>query len=131
MQHREEFMISLHPYYEVTMRNKIFTGSAFRPYGTSFYPGSISAYLFLTLGLFFIYKMTPLQRISLYFLMPLSWFTLYISQVRSALVKHLILFVFIHLALLLTQKYRFKRLIKFIPPDNFAFYFITFNNSKT
>lgn len=76
-----------------------FTGFFFRPWGTTHAPGSASLLLYLSLPLCFFVdfdqyktkKGKSLIIIGVIFVILLSWFALFISQVRSAWIKHILI----------------------------------------
>jgi len=126
MRLQEQSLLSISTYYHHSLRGSFFSGENFRPYGTSFLPGAISVYFYLALGIFFIHVKTPLQTFLTYCSVAFNWFCLFISQVRSAFAKHVILFGVIHLLFFLGQRYRFKRTMKFLPVIVVGFLFIPY-----
>ena len=82
-------MVAISPYYNEIGKLQSFTKLTFRPYGTSFIPGGISTYLYLTLGLIFL-------RSSSWFLFilgtALSISTLILCQVRTAMIQYGVLY---------------------------------------
>lgn len=76
-----------------------FEGFFFRPWGTTHAPGSAAILLYLSLPLSFLVdfsffkskKFRVFILTSIVVIILLSWFTLFISQIRSALIKHLLI----------------------------------------
>jgi len=126
MRLQEKSLLSISAYYQHSLRGSFFSGENFRPYGTSFLPGAISVYFYLVLGIFFIHTKTPFQTFLTYCSVAFNWFCLFISQVRSAFAKHVILFGAIHLLFFFGQRYRFKRTMKFLPVIVLGFLFIPY-----
>ena len=126
MRLQEKSLLSISAYYQHSLRGSFFSGENFRPYGTSFLPGAISVYFYLVLGMFFIHTQTPFQTFLTYCSVAFNWFCLFISQVRSAFAKHVILFGAIHLLFFFGQRYRFKRTMKFLPVIVLGFLFIPY-----
>jgi len=92
---------------------KGFTEAFFRPWGTSHVAGGMAIYLFLTVGFIFLfYSMKGKAKNLFWFLIVIlgSWFTLFICQVRSAMIKHLLIFITVSYAYVLTAKFRARYL---------------------
>ncbi|OFZ48710.1 MAG: hypothetical protein A2381_05165 [Bdellovibrionales bacterium RIFOXYB1_FULL_37_110] len=126
MRLQEKSLLSISTFYQHSLRGSFFSGENFRPYGTSFMPGAISVYFYLVLGIFFMHVKTPFQTFLTYCTVAFNWFCLFISQVRSAFAKHVILFGTIHILFFLGQRYRFKRTMKFLPVVVLGFLFIPY-----
>jgi hypothetical protein len=111
---KEASVLSITSFYSKSLRNGIFTGAAFRPYGTSFLPGGFSTYFFLTIGLLFIVPIkSKLKKVLFAVSQILTVFSFFIMQVRSALLKHIFIMLGITLGLFLMSKFKFKSIIKF------------------
>jgi len=78
-------------YYSLFNKHKNFTGYFFRPWGTSHDAGAMAVFLNLSVGFIFIFfwkKTKTWNIVSLLLVITLSWYTLFICQVRSASIKH-------------------------------------------
>lgn len=101
---------------------KQYEGWRFRPWGTSHSPGGMSQYIYLTLPLILIMnpenfgspKKRKLFNVLLYLFIALSWFTMFISQVRSAWIKHILTVVISSIVAFVVGKDKLKRIINFI-----------------
>ena len=113
MQEKESAMLAISPYYQRSLR-EVFTGQSFRPYGTTFYPGAWSVYLAMTVGLIFIAPAKNLwAQIIVATSLLISWFNLFIMQIRTALLKHVIISLGAAIILLLISKHKTRSLLKF------------------
>lgn len=111
---QESSVLPITGYYMKSLRQGIFTGLNFRPYGTGFAPGSFSVYFFLTVGFFFFKaKNSVLKNALILILQILTWFCLFIMQVRSALLKHIIILVCINIGFFLISELKVKAIVKF------------------
>lgn len=108
----DTFMLGISPYYRSAMRDGVFTGLDFRPFGTAFLPGAISVYLYLAIGLVFLVKRTSkLFWTSTVVLGVLAVITLLATQVRSATLKFGFVYLISVLAVsLVTKLSAFSRL---------------------
>jgi hypothetical protein len=96
-------------YTQLFEKYKVFTEAFFRPWGTSFVAGGMSVILFLTLGfvfLFFSMKGRVYNVFIFLIVVTSSWFTLFICQVRSAMMKHVFIFVALCFTYVLTARHR-------------------------
>lgn len=78
---------------------QIFQDTYYRPWGTSFAPGGFSIFYYLTFGMIFLYGLTKttqnklrirFEYVLLVVLFMIGAFVLFLSQVRSALIKMLL-----------------------------------------
>lgn len=107
-------------YANLFKKYEIFQGSLFRPWGTSFVPGGFSIFYYLTSGfimLFYLYRPSSklgFAKLSPFFLTLysfLSYFVLFISQVRSAFLKSFLQMALFVASTFLRSGQLFKRLI--------------------
>ena len=88
LQGLDEFMLAITPTYSAAMKGDVFTNQDFRPFGTTFLPGAVSVYLFLSSGFLFLKKDFSKRYVTLLLLViALISVTLLLSQVRSAALK--------------------------------------------
>lgn len=114
MSAREASLLDLTQYYYKSLRQDIFVGINFRPYGTSVGPGAFSVYLFLTIGFLFLGDIKSFFKKALFTLLQiLNFFCLFISQVRSALLKYALILFFTSLGLFLISKVKIKSAFHF------------------
>jgi hypothetical protein len=111
MTYGETFMLALNPYYAKPLRGDQFTGWLFRPFGTSYVPGAYALFYPFTLG--FLYVVNRGLRFSIFrnLLVAIGFFGIFTSQVRSVLVKYILIFALINFALLFIQRNRFKSMV--------------------
>jgi predicted nucleic acid-binding Zn ribbon protein len=111
---KEDALLGLHPYYARPLKGEQFSGSFFRPFGTGFNAGGFSVFYYLTIGLVFL---TPTKGWG-NFMRGVTILTgsvaLFISQVRSAMVKFLLIFIMIQFIIWVSGKNRFKSGIKYL-----------------
>lgn len=116
MYHKEDFMYSISGYYKnLFTKFEVFTGQAYRPWGTTHMPGAPSVYLFLSVGVIFLTKSKKISsKIFKVIYVACSWFALLLLQVRSAWMKHIAIVAFSLGFYFLTQKNRAANIIKFL-----------------
>lgn len=113
LKHLESFMLSISPFYERAMKGKIFTGVSFRPFGTTFLPGAISVYIFLSTGFLFLKnKFSKKYSTILMIISVLVFLTLLVCQVRSAMIKYVFLVLASLFALVLNSRVKFVKLFQ-------------------
>lgn len=87
----ESSLLSISSNYQTAIKD-IFVSKDFRPFGTAFLPGVIAVYLFLTTGFLFLKKEMSRKRMLLILLTcALVALTILSAQVRSALVKYIVI----------------------------------------
>lgn len=96
-QQKEAFLIQISAYYSKLIKNDAFAGIRFRPFATSFIPGALSMYLYLTVGFLFFKKLNWKKNFFRMILIAASIHALILCQVRSALIKYLLVIIFIQL----------------------------------
>jgi len=111
---KEGHLLKISPFYSYAMKNNIFIAETFRPFGTSYLPGGFSTYMFLTVGLLFLVPMkNTFHRLVTTSAIGLSWFCLFLMQVRSTFAKQMAIIFLIQIFLFITSKFKFKTFIKF------------------
>ncbi len=105
------FMLEISPNYLRAMGHGKFIGRLFRPFGTSFVSGGISTYLFALSPLVFLKKKYIRFAIAL---LPFIFATLFICQVRSAMVKLAAFLVILFLLQLIFKQIKFSSLIQLV-----------------
>jgi len=106
-----DLLLSLNSYYSRPMKETIFTGAFFRPFGTGFNAGGYSTLYFLTVGFLFIAPRNMWFHISRLVVILITLGALIISQVRSAAVKYALVLLGISLALFIIQKHKVKAFV--------------------
>lgn len=112
---------------------KEFTAGRFRPWGTTHNPGGQSIYIYLTVGFIFIclgHIGGKLKHFLFLIIMGLSWFTLFINNVRSAFIKHILIFIGCSIIYFLSSKRKFMSFRNSIIAVMVGVVFITFNLKK-
>jgi hypothetical protein len=107
---KENFLIHISPYYMKAMKDAIFTGKFFRPFGTSYLPGAISAYFWVTVGFLFLKSKSKLGAILRTVLIGATSYAFILCQVRSAFIKFLLIILAIHIGELIYFRFRIKSL---------------------
>lgn len=105
------FMVNISSYYGTIGKFSNFTKTQFRPFGTTYIPGGISTYLYLTLGMFFL---APRSVIMMVLAVSLSIITLVLCQVRTALIQYVLLLVVFLFIQLKTTKLSAKVISRFL-----------------
>lgn len=107
---REQLLLQISPYYFKVMKEGVFTGMLFRPFGTTQLPGAPSVFLFLCVGFLFLRKSTRLFLLLKYFLITASGAAIILCQVRSAFIKFVLIVLLIHLGELIYYRFKLKGL---------------------
>lgn len=108
MSQGHKFMLGISPSYFRAMSNGKFVGRLFRPFGTSFVSGGISTYLYAFTPLLFLSKRYLRYAIVL---LPFVFATLFICQVRSAMVKLAVFLVLLFILQLAFRQIKVRGLI--------------------
>lgn len=111
---KEKFLLEISPHYRIAMKDMIFTGSTFRPFGTSFVPGTISVFFYLTLGFLFFQKKSFRANLLNFILIPLSALAIVLCQVRSALLKFVIIYLLIQIGETIFQRFKPMKIFSLI-----------------
>ncbi len=111
MYHGHKFMLGISSHYLRAMGNGKFIGRLFRPFGTSFVSGGISTYLYALTPLVFLSK--KYTRYALV-LLPFIFTTLFICQVRSAIVKLSLFLVLLLLLQILFRQIKMRSIIQLV-----------------
>ncbi|MGB0454804.1 MAG: hypothetical protein ACPGJV_13930, partial [Bacteriovoracaceae bacterium] len=101
---------------------KEFSGFRFRPWGTSHTPGGMSLFFYLTLPLILLIDFGKIKKaktkLFLKIIFPLfiivSWTSLFISQVRSAWIKHILISLATGLIYFIATKYKVRKLASYV-----------------
>ena len=110
----DSFITSINPYYKNILKDA-FTGFLYRPFSTTHLPGGYASYLALFLPLLFITKKSSfLQLVIKIVLVILCVYAMFLSQVRSSLIKGILCIVLINLILFLRGEKKLKRLLSLI-----------------
>jgi hypothetical protein len=105
---KESFIVQISPYYNKVMRDGIFAGRFYRPFGTTQGAGTISIFLFLTIGLLFFKTSTKLNYLLRTGIILASGFVIILCQIRSAFIKFVLIVIAIHLGELLFFRFKAK-----------------------
>lgn len=111
---KENFVLEISPHYQTAMKQYIYTGSTYRPFGTSFSPGSISVFFYLTLGFLFLKLKNFKWNFLSFLLIPLLTFTIILCQIRSALLKFVLIYLLIQIGDAVFKRFRLKELLKLL-----------------
>lgn len=111
---KEQFILQIAPYYNNAMRDGVFVGMLFRPFGTTQLPGAISSFLFLTVGFLFLKNVSRIGYLLRAVLISASGFVIILCQVRSAFIKFLLIIAAIHVGELLYFRFRAKGFVGLI-----------------
>ncbi|GAB4011669.1 MAG: hypothetical protein Fur0010_06460 [Bdellovibrio sp.] len=116
-----DFLNSLSPNYSSLFKKyEFFQGAVFRPWGTSFIAGGFSIFYYLLFGLVFIYGLDKdghgrirarFEYVLLMIFILIGFFVLFISQVRSALLKTLLVILLGFSSGFLKTKFLIRRLL--------------------
>jgi len=128
MLEKESGLSQIGTYYMQVMKEGVFTGPLFRPFATTMVSGAISAYLAVSVGFLFLPNWHGVARKILTFsVVLLSFLVLFLSQVRSSMIKHALLVVLSIIGFTFISKLRSKLLV----PNlliGFVFYLLIFHS---
>lgn len=111
---KENFMLQISEYYRLPMKEEVFTGILFRPFGTTHLPGAIAVYLYLSFSLLFLkIKFSKKYNLFLVLAMALAFTVMLVTQVRSAQIKLVISIIVCLVAMLITSKNKIRGLFNF------------------
>jgi hypothetical protein len=102
---KQSHLLGISRYYYKAMSNGIFTDILFRPFATTPHPGGLSIFLFLTVGFLYLKKFSFKASIFKLVLMLGSCFSIITCQVRSAMVKYLMIVGLIQLGKMLYERF--------------------------
>ena len=108
---RESLMLHISPYYSKAMKDGIFTGIHYRPFGTSQLPGAISGILFLTVGFLYLKKSNFFNNILRHIVLVLMGIAIGFCQVRSAFIKFILIIVAIRIGELIYSRFGLKDVV--------------------
>jgi hypothetical protein len=108
---KESLLLQITPYYRKALKEAIFAGIYYRPFATTQTPGTISIFLFLTLGLLYLKNTSKLQFIIKTVLIAASGYAIILCQVRSAYIKFILIIIAIHLGQLLYSRFKPRQII--------------------
>lgn len=110
---KQQHLLNMSSYYYKAMKDGIFTDNLFRPFATTSLPGVLAIYIFLTVGFLFFIKKNINATIFKWIIIALSFFTIITCQVRSALVKFLLIIIFIQLGTMFYKRFNLRSVLPF------------------
>lgn len=110
---KQQHLLNMSSYYYKSMKDGIFTDNLFRPFATTSLPGVLAIYIFLTVGFLFFMKKNIKGTIFKWIIIALSFFTIITCQVRSALVKFLLIIIFIQLGTMFYKRFSLRSVLPF------------------
>jgi hypothetical protein len=110
---KQQHLLSMSSYYYKAMKDGIFTDNLFRPFATTALPGVLAIYIFLTVGFLFFMKQNIKGTIFKWVIIVLSFLTIITCQVRSALVKFLLIIIFIQLGTMFYKRFSLRSILPF------------------
>lgn len=105
------FMLGISPHYYRAMGGGKFLGPLFRPFGTSFVAGGISTYLYALVPILYLERKYIRYALAL---VPFIFVTLFMCQVRSAMVKLLAFLSVLFLLLLMFRQLKLKSIVQLL-----------------
>ncbi|HXH73683.1 MAG TPA: hypothetical protein VNJ08_01865 [Bacteriovoracaceae bacterium] len=110
----ERHMLMISPHYEKALRG-IFVLDKFRPFGTTYLPGVVSVYLFLSTGFIFLRpKYSKKYVVLIASVIALVFLTLLVCQVRSAMIKFALILASTIFTLLVNTEKRSGKLLRIL-----------------
>ncbi len=112
-----DFMHSISPYYSNLFEKfKVFGGSNFRPWGTTYVPGGFSGYIFLSGGFtvlkFLADKNLNKQKVFCYLALTIfSFYILFIGQVRAFLLRYILFVIIMVIAYIMIKKVKVSKIV--------------------
>ena len=108
---KQNLLFGISSYYQKAMRDGIFTENLFRPFATTALPGVLAIYLYLTVGLIYFFPSTLKNTFIKGAIICASLFTLILCQIRSAMVKYLLIIALIHLSLMFFKRFSIRSIV--------------------
>lgn len=108
---KQNHLIGISSYYYKAMRDGIFTDKLFRPFATTALPGVIAVYLYLTVGFIYFFPSNLKTTIIKALIIGASLFTLIICQIRSAMVKYLLVIALIQFSLMFFRRFSLRSIL--------------------
>ncbi len=112
---KESLVLRLSHYYHKAMSDGVFTGLLYRPFATTQLPGAISAFIFLTVGFLFLKPTSKIFYVVRIVIIALSAYVLILCQVRSALIKFVMIVILIHLGEIIYYRFKAKGFLNLLP----------------
>lgn len=110
MMGREATLLKISSYYSHSLKDGAFSGLLFRPYGTTHLPGAISIYLTLLIGLLYLREIkSGALLLARHLTVFAGAITIFLTQVRSALVKYVLILLLIQLGTWLISQHKVKK----------------------
>jgi len=110
---KQNHLLAISPHYYKAMKDGIFTEMLFRPFATTQLPGALSAFLFLTAGFVHFFKDNGKNIIFKVIIIGTSLFNIMLCQVRSAIVKYLLIVLFIQIGKMIYDRFRLRTMVPF------------------
>lgn len=110
---KQNHLYSISTYYYKAMKDGIFVDNLFRPFATTALPGVLAVYLFLTVGFLYFFQKNIKTTLLKWIIISLSIFTIITCQIRSALVKYMLVIAFIQLGVLFYKRFSLRAIIPF------------------
>ena len=114
MQEKQILLLKISHYYIKPMRNGVFTGMLFRPFATTHLPGALCVFIFLTPALLYLKPVNIWKIVFRHMIIILSIINLIICQVRSALIKYIMILILIHVGTLVYHRLSTRKLFPYI-----------------
>ena len=131
---KENLLLQISPYYNKAMEFGRFSGIYFRPFSTTQAPGTITVFLFLTVGFLYLKKPSKLGSILNLILVSASGLAIILCQVRSVFIKLFLIVILIQLGEIIYFRFKTKKTFAFIIIPFvlfFGFKFISNNQTST
>lgn len=110
---KQNHLFAISTYYYKAMKDGIFVDNLFRPFATTALPGVLAVYLFLTVGFLYFFPKNIKTTLLKWVIISLSIFTIITCQIRSALVKYMLIIVFIQLGVMFYKRFSLRAIIPF------------------
>ncbi len=111
---KQNHLLAISPHYYKAMKDGIFTDTLFRPFATTQLPGALAAFLFLTAGFVHFFKDNLKNIIFKITIIAASLFNIMLCQVRSAIVKYLLIVLFIQIGKMIFDRFRPRTMVPFL-----------------
>lgn len=133
-QMKEQLIMQISPYYFKIMRYGVFVGKFYRPFSTTQGPGTISIFIFLTIGLLYLKNSSKINTVLWTLLVFGSGYIIILCQIRSAFIKFVLIILALHLGELLFFRFKAKSFAALVIVLSFLVIgtpFLYENNSRT
>lgn len=103
---KEKLLLQISPYYFKIMKEGVFSGILYRPFGTTQLPGAIAVFLFLNVGFLFLKKTGKFFFFLRTAILCAAGVAIILCQVRSAFIKFILIIFLINIGEFIFHRFK-------------------------